>query len=60
MQEITKTAHEAREGSSNVGISSLGVITNMVQIGMTSKSANDYIATFKVFAGVILAKLDVS
>lgn len=60
MQEIVGVVQGAEEGSSKTNISSLGIVTDLLQTSMTSKRAKDCIVAFKAFAKVISAKLDVS
>lgn len=43
-----------------VGLSSLGEVADLIQTGMTSMHAKEFIATFKAFVRVILVKLGVS
>lgn len=38
----------------------MGMITKLIQTGMTSTDGKDYLITFKAFVKVILTKLDVS
>lgn len=55
-QETAKAMKEAREGSSKVSTSFLGIIIDLIQIGMTSTRAKECIAIFKVFIGSHLDK----
>lgn len=57
-QETAKAVRELGEGSSKVGNTSLGMVTQLIQVGITSIRGKKFLATFKAFIEVISVKLD--
>lgn len=47
LQEIARVGREAKEGSSEVDVRFLGMVTDLMQISTTSKCASECIAAFK-------------
>lgn len=59
-EDPAKGIREPGEGSNEVDTSSLGVVTDLVEEGMTARHDSECLASFKAFAKVISIKLNVS